>query len=67
MRAMPALPYLVYRANSLPRCRLPGWERQKEAHSVLSGIPGLKYCELADIPNGWDYQNRYGSFRWWTA
>jgi hypothetical protein len=42
------------------------WDREKKAHKMLAEIPGLEYHELADVPTGWDYQNEYGSFRWWT-
>jgi hypothetical protein len=41
------------------------WEANKAAHAVLAGEPDLKYHELPEIPNGWDYVGNYVNLKWW--
>jgi hypothetical protein len=35
------------------------------ARTHMEASSNLKYTEIPEIRNGWDYENEYGSFRWW--
>jgi hypothetical protein len=41
------------------------WEADKQAHAILAREPDLKYHELPEIPNGWDYVGNYVNLKWW--
>jgi hypothetical protein len=55
------LPYKFFRA-------LQGdpYERHTKAKEILSAA-GLTYHSDAEVSSAWDYQNQYGSLRWWDV
>jgi hypothetical protein len=40
------------------------FESHRKAKEILA-VAGLTYHSDAEVSNAWDYQNQYGSFRWW--
>jgi hypothetical protein len=40
------------------------FESHRKAKEILA-VAGLTYHSYAEVSNAWDYQNQYGSFRWW--
>jgi hypothetical protein len=31
----------------------------------MEGVPGIKFREIEEVRDGWEFENKYGSFRWW--
>jgi hypothetical protein len=41
------------------------WESNQKAHAILAAEPDLKYREIAEVRNGWDYVGTYAVLKWW--
>ena len=45
--------------------RDPYYRRFERARAIMEGVPGIKFREIEEVQDGWDFENKYGSFRWW--
>jgi len=41
------------------------YRRFERARAIMEGVPGIKFREIEEVQDGWDFENEYGTFRWW--
>jgi hypothetical protein len=56
------LPYTFFRSLRFD----DPYESHDKLTEILAG-EGLTYHSIPEVRSGWDYRNKYGSFRWWDV
>jgi len=58
------LPYSLFSALQGPDSYYRRFDRAK---AIMEAVPGIKFRLIEEVRDGWDFENRYGDFRWWQV